>query len=388
MKRLPFDYAVRNLGRSRLRLAATIGGSALVVLLVVTAAAFVQGMRRSLTISPDSTNVILLASGSEESVERSQIGNSVPSHAIAGISGIREELGTQFVSPEIHMALVVSREAGNPEELRTVLRGVTPTAYLVHPQTEIIEGRAPRQGHDEIMVGQLTHEKMGISKSDLAIGESLWFDDRPWEIVGHFRAPGTVMDAEIWMPLTDLQMAANNEELSCVILTLDTAEFADVDAWTKTRLDLELVAISESEYYASLQRFYRPVQLMVWVTAALMALSGLLGGLNTLYAAFSARTREVGMLQSLGFPRRAIFLSILQESVLAASTGALMACVFSWVLLDGVAVRFSMGVFQLSVDSGATAAGLVAGVLTGIVGSIPPALRCLRLPIPSALKAT
>jgi len=40
---------------------------------------------------------------------------------------------------------------------------------------------------------------------------------------------------------------------------------------------------------------------MIWATAVLMALSGIFGGLNTLYAAFAARTRELGMLQSLGY---------------------------------------------------------------------------------------
>jgi hypothetical protein len=57
------------------------------------------------------------------------------------------------------------------------------------------------------------------------------------------------------------------------------------------------------------------------------------------------------------------------------------------VALDGLTVRFSMGVFGLVVDSAVLAAGLGAGLFLGIVGALPPAWRCLRLPINEALKA-
>jgi len=33
--------------------------------------------------------------------------------------------------------------------------GITPAAFLVHPQVRIVEGRAPQAGADELMVGAL-----------------------------------------------------------------------------------------------------------------------------------------------------------------------------------------------------------------------------------------
>ena len=70
MRTLPVDYEVRNLGRSPVRLALSLVGSALVVLLAIAAAAFVRGMGHSLVSSGSERNVILLGAGSEESVER------------------------------------------------------------------------------------------------------------------------------------------------------------------------------------------------------------------------------------------------------------------------------------------------------------------------------
>jgi putative ABC transport system permease protein len=196
------------------------------------------------------------------------------------------------------------------------------------------------------------------------------------------------MDAEIWLPLTDLQIATKREStLSCVIVTLDEARFADVDLFAKSRLDLEITAMEEDEYYASIAAFYAPIRIMILVTAGLIASGGILGGLNTMYAAFAARVREVGMLQSLGFTRPAIVLNLVEESVFAAACGALIAAALGLLLLDGLAVRFSMGAFALTIDPPVLLAGLLGGLVVGLVGAIPPAIRCLRLPITEALKA-
>ena len=387
MKLLPIDYAVRNLGRSPLRLVMSIAGSALVVLLVIAAAAFVRGMENSLSGSGSPRNIILLGAGSEESIERSEIKASAPSQLAATVPGIRTQLGQPFVSSEVHMALPVSITPGAVGTDQVVLRGVNAAAYLVHPQVRIVDGRAPEMGQDEVMVGALIASRLGLQPGQLAVGTTIYFEERPWKIVGRFDAPGTVMNAEVWVPLTDLMVAAKRETLSCVVVTLDDAEFEDIDAFAKTRLDLELVALTETSYYGQLVKFYQPVRAMVWVTAALIALGGVFGGLNTMYAAFASRVREIGMLQSLGFSRRAVVVSLMQESVLAALSGALIAAVLALLLLDGVAVRFSMGAFGLRLDAATLALGLLAGLVLGLAGAWPPAVRCLRLPITEALKA-
>lgn len=369
-------------------MAGIVGGNALVVLLIIAAAAFVEGMGASLSIRHDSRNVIVLGAGSEESAERSEISAAVPSLLAAAVPGIAQAAGEPFISPEIVSALIVRESAEAQEELRAVVRGIAPGAFLVHARVEIVEGRAPMAGANELLAGSLAADKLGLAAERLAVGQSLWFDGREWRVCGRMSARGTVMDAELWTALPDLMAAAKRDTLSCVVATLDTAEFADIDAFTKMRTDLELAALTEAEYYASLLRFYGPVRAMIWATAVLAALAGLLGGLNSMYAAFSARGREMAMLQSLGYPRRAIAFSLVQESLLAASIGLLGAAAAGWLLLDGLAVPFSMGVFQLHIGSRVLAAGAACAVATGLLGALPPAWSCLRPPIPEALKST
>jgi len=365
----------------------TVGSAALVVLLVLVAAGFVRGMRKSLRSTGQADNVMLLGAGSEDSVERSAIARGVETHLAAGIEGIKTTLGQAHVSPEVHMQVGLTTSPGGEEALPGTVRGFTAAAFLVHPNVHVARGRAPRPGTDEIMAGRLAATRMGLSADGLDVGQVVYFDQRPWKVVGVFEAGGTVTESEIWVPMDDLLIAAKRSTLSCVVVTLDTAEFDDVDLFTKQRLDLELAAMRETDYYDGLSVFYRPIRAVALVTAALVSLAGLLGGLNTMYAAFAARVREYGALQTLGFPRRAIVLSAVQESVLASCIGALVASAIGVTLLDGVAVRFSLGAFGLVVDSSVLIVGLLAGLILGVIGALPPVWRCLRMTIPTALKA-
>lgn len=389
MRQLPFEYAFRNLGRSRLRLVASLFGAAVVVLLVLASGGFVRGMSMMLTRATTlHENVMIMGSGSEEAVERSQIDSSVATIAASSIPGIKEVAGELYVSPEIHMGLPLRERADSEDDLNAVMRGVREAALLVHPEVEIVEGRFPRAGEEELMVGSLAATRLGVPDERLAIGETLYFDERSWEIVGRFSAPNTVMDAEIWVPITDLQIATKRESsVSCVVVSLEGGTYDDVDLFAKSRLDLEISAVREREYYSSIAAFYRPIRVMVMVTSALIASGGLLGGLNTMYASFAARVREIGMLQALGYTRPSIVLSLTEESLFASSVGTVIGIGLGLALLDGLAVRFSMGAFALNLDAPVVLAGIASGLFVGLVGAVPPAARCLRLPIPEALKS-
>ena len=381
MSGLPFEYAVRNLGRSPSRLAMSAGGSMLVVLLVIAAAAFITGMQKSLKVSGSPRNVLLMGAGSEESVERSEIKVRTASIAAASIREIDLVAGTEAVSPEIHAAIPVTTPGGGA--VNTLVRGVTPAAFLVHRRVRLDAGRLPRAGADEIAMGRLAAGGLG----DPGIGDRVVLDDRAFTITGVLGSDGGVVEGEIWMPLSDLMVLSQRDTLSCVVLRMQDTSATPAEIFASTRLDLELTAIPEVEYFASLDEFFGPVRLMVVATAILVAAGGVVGGLNTTYAAFASRVREIGTLRTLGYSRRAIVNNLLEESILMSSIGGVLAAGIALLLLDGLTVRFSMGAFGLSVGPAEIALGLGSGLLLGIVGALIPAVRCLRLPVPEALRA-
>lgn len=380
---LPFTYAVRNLFRSKTRLLQTVGGSAVVVLLVMASVSINHGMKRVLSASGSERNIILIGAGSEESIQRSEVAERTAGIAETGIAGIAETLGVRAVSSEIHYMNFLSLPDGRRSQ--GMLRGVTPQALRVHPEVRLVEGTFPAAG--QVMMGRLAWRKLGFSEHDLRVGGAIMLDGQELKISGVFAAPGTVLESEIWASLGDLRVLAKRESLSCVVVRLDDpADYPEADLFAKQRLDLELSALRESDYYARLSSFFKPLRAMTWITAGLIAAGAIFGGINTLYAAFASRVREMATLQAIGFGRGPLLISLIQESTLACLTGALLASIVAVTLLDGMTVPFSIGAFTMEIGPGVAIAGIITGLSLGLLGALPPAIRCLKPALPTALR--
>ena len=57
-----------------------------------------------------------------------------------------------------------------------------------------------------------------------------------------------------------------------------------------------------------------------------MAIGGVFGVMNTMFAAISQRTKDIGVLRILGFARWQILVSFFLESLLLALIGGLLGC--------------------------------------------------------------
>ncbi len=241
---LPLSYASRNLLRSPGRLLQMVFGSALVVALMCLAAAFDTGMARGLAASGDAHNVIILGAGSEDSVERSEVSAAVPGIIAASISGLVQVAGRPAVSPEVVYNGLLAPTGHAP--VRALLRGVTPMALSVHRGVRLTDGHLPGPG--EVLVGVRAATLLGCEESALALGRTLRFEGRDLTISGRFVAPGSVLEAELWLDLTELMTATKRTTLSGVVVRLGTADLGAVELFCAARLDLELSALREDAY--------------------------------------------------------------------------------------------------------------------------------------------
>ncbi|HAL14790.1 MAG TPA: ABC transporter substrate-binding protein, partial [Planctomycetaceae bacterium] len=167
----------------------------------------------------------------------------------------------------------------------------------------------------------------------------------------------------------------------------DDAAFSKLELFCRQRYDLELQSVAEREYYATLQRDYAPIRTLGWTMVGLISIAGLFAGLNTMFGAVIGRTREMAMLQAIGYSRRAIMLSVIQEGVLLGMGGAIIGALVSLLWIDGLAIRFTMGAFELKVDQIAVLAGCAAGFVMGLLGSLIPGVRAMKQDIVLGLKS-
>jgi hypothetical protein len=389
-RRLPFDYAIRNLGRRVLRTTLTGLSSALVAGLIVATAAFVRGLESTFAGAGQPDTAILLSTVSERDVVRSTVAAQVPDLVAASVPGIRQVHDVPAVSSEIHMATNLrlgptpAPGAADPE-LGAFVRGITSRAFVVHESVTLIEGRPPETG--EVIIGRLVAKQIGVPDEALQVGKQVRFEGGEFTIVGRFAAPGTTTEAEIWATLNDLRVRTRRDDSSVVFVRVEKpGDFGDLDLFAKRRLDLELQVIPSSLYYRELSDYFRPIRALAWAMAAIMAAAALFGGANTLNAAVQDRLRELATLRALGYSGFALVRSLATEALVLAAAGGLVGLFAARIFLSGSTVRIAMSAFSLKVDAVSILAGFGGVVLLGLFGSAPAATKVLRMPISSALK--
>src|SRR5258707_11909264 len=93
-----------------------------------------------------------------------------------------------------------------------------------------------------------------------------------------------------------------------------------------------------------------------------MAVGGVFGVMNTMFAAISQRIRDIGLLRILGYHRWEILISFFLESIAIALTGGSLGCVLGY-LANGRTAATILGdksvVLTLVVDGDTLVVGML-----------------------------
>src|SRR5262245_18115682 len=106
-----------------------------------------------------------------------------------------------------------------------------------------------------------------------------------------------------------------------------------------------------------------------------------------MYAMVAGRTREIAMLRTIGFSGRQILTGFVLESVLLSVIGGVLGCLAcqAWLSFVGStkdmfgANTFTTLAFQIRLTPLTIGVALLAVVLVGVIGALPPALRASRV---------
>ncbi|PIE25509.1 MAG: hypothetical protein CSA62_01040 [Planctomycetota bacterium] len=381
---LPFDHAIRNALRRPVRSGFVVLATALVTALLVGTSAFVRSLERSHLASAPAKTGILLSNSSLRDLVRSSMGRSVADLVAADVRGVVRIDGIPASSPEIHMGTKLRSGAGVSRN--GFVRGVTERAYLVHEALTVVEGRLPGPG--EALVGRLAARKCQAPDSEFRIGETIEIEGGRFEIVGRFAAPGSTLEAEIWVPLAELQSLAQRADVSGVFVRLQSDEDqAELSLFANRRLDLELVSIPAKQYYAEAASYFAPVLMLAWSMALLVGLAACVGGANLVLSAVQERQRELAVFRAIGFRGVALVFTVLEEVLVLSMMGALLGLFVARSLVAESSFGIAMSAFELQVDSASMLIGLIGILGIVVLGAVPALFRVLRLPVARALDA-
>ena len=386
---LPLSYPIRNLWRRPWRTAMTVGGIAVVVFAAVLMMSVCHGLFERLGSTGEPENLLAISRKGQNimfsSVEEVDLMSlwDLPGLAVGSD-------GLPLVSPELmHVSIVTiaDPDGGTSAQAPIRVRGVLPIAYAVHRSVEIVEGRLPENDF-ELLAGATAHVKLAVPAERLAVGQKVRFENKEWTVCGRFSAGGAMIESETWVQEQNLQTVLCRQTHSFVISRFESPDAAQAGLAQFERtgaVQRTFKAWAETAYY---REHTKSLTWVFWLSVSMVAavaLAGCLIGMNTMYTSIITRLKEIATLRVLGFPRRSVLWTTGLESAVMALMGG-VAGVLPGMLVNDLPMRFSHGAFYISVAPVVMLAGLALSLVIGLLGTLFPVFKGLRLGVADALR--
>jgi putative ABC transport system permease protein len=359
LQKLMDSLVLSNLAHRPARTAVSVAGIALGVLLVVFTVGLAHGLLRErgkreanigaeIMLRPPGT--IGLSGGQPFTIPLSHVAE------VARIPGVRAAVPIgQFLDKS---------DSGFGSRL---IEGIPFDQYAALNNLTIKEGRALQKG-DEVIVDAAWPQENGV-----AVGSTIQIFERPFKVVGIYEPPG---GGRIKIPLSAMQDQVGSENrCNTILVACDDPNQQDrVAALIREKFpDDQLIPTRELPelYMSSVPALNVFLKVVVAVAATISTLVILLA----MYTTVTERTRQIGILKSLGMSKRSIAWVIEQEAILVSVLGVGIG-----VLLMLLARFFVMRSTRLVVDVEAKwiIISLVVGLIGGSIGALYPAMRAAR----------
>ncbi len=358
---------IRNILRRPARSALTVAGVAVAVAAVVALVGIARGFEGSLRAVYESRGVDLMVIRAGSTQRFSSVLDEKLGEKIAAVPGVVQ------VSPGL--AEVVSSEDTDTSGI--VIQGM-PLGQGPLDQLNVVAGRRLALGDSRsVMLGKvLAH---GLGKS---VGQTVEImKGQAYRVVGIYDASNVFENGSMVMALGELQdfMGRKGEVTHFSVITgpKDRQSLESIAARIKA-LASNLDVLSTRQYIETSVEI-RTARAAAWLTSTIALVIGAIGMVNTMLTAVFERTRELAILQALGWQNRRIIQMILFEAVLLALAGAALGTLLAVGLTQSLSRLPEAGrLISGDVAPAVIVQGFVLALIVGVVGGIYPALRAIR----------
>ena len=359
LRKLADSLVLSNIAHRPARTAVSIAGIALGVLLVVFTVGLAHGVlrergRREAKIGAE----ILLRPAGTIGLSGAQSFTIPVAHAdeLEGVEGVR-------LAVPIGQSLDRS-DSGFGSRL---IEGIPFEEYRALTGLTIREGRGLDKG-DEVII-----DATWQNDNQAQVGATVIMYERPFRIVGVYEPPG---GARLKIPLSTMQDQVGSENRCNAILIAcnDPALQEQVAARIKEKFPDDQIIFTRDLpeiYLSSVPALNIFLKVVIGVAATISTLVILLA----MYTTVTERTRQIGILKSLGMSKASIAWVIEQEAILVSVLGVFIGVVLTMLLRVTVMRSTSLIV---DIEPKWIVISLVVGLIGGSIGALYPALRAAR----------
>ena len=359
LQKLADSLVLSNIAHRPARTAVSIAGIALGVLLVVFTVGLAHGMLRERGRREANINAeILLRPPGTIALSGAQSFTIPIEHA----AELKQIAGVRMAVP-IGQGLDRS-DTGFGSRL---IEGIPFDEYAALTGLRIREGRKLDKGDEVIIDGAWKNEHQ------VEVGSTIMLYERPFRVVGVYEPPG---GGRLKIPLASMQDQVGSENRCNAILIAceNPALQEEVAARIKDKFpDDQIIFTRELPeiYMSSVPALNVFLKVVIGVAATISTLVILLA----MYTTVTERTRQIGILKSLGMSKASIAWVIEQEAILVSVLGVFIGVLLT-LLLRATVMRSTTLI--VDIEPKWIAISLVVGLIGGSIGALYPALRAAR----------
>jgi len=394
---IPLSYNLRSLFVRKSATALTVLGIGATVAIFAGVLALQQGFVTMLSGKGREDVAVFLRPGATGETD-SQFRRDLGLKLIKQTPEIEQGPNGPMASMECYFAALKPRMDGG--SVNVPMRGVQPTTFEIREgEIRIIDGRNFTPGADEVIVGRKLTDRI----QNCRVGDVLQLNTTPYKVVGVFDHDGGFA-SEVWGDLDRFLATLDRYGPNRVIAKLSPGTvIGDPEApggaapgSLSARLadDTEVPAkvMSEKQFLLSQTRMLGGVLSFLGLAlASVMGVGAVLTAINTMLAAISARTSEIGILLSIGYRPFPIFIAFFLESIVLCLLGGVAGCLMA-LPFNGIETgtmngnTFSEVAFAFRVDAQVLTQAVIFSLVLGVLGGLWPALRACRMTPTQALR--
>jgi putative ABC transport system permease protein len=375
---VPLSYNLRSLTVRKVTTFATALGIALAVYVLASALMLSHGIERMMGDTGRADNAIVLSRGAgaelSSTIENDKVGLVLAKGEVA-----KDAQGQPLGVAELVVVLTMDK-LGTDGISNVSVRGVDSRALAFRDEVEIIDGRAPKPGTDEVMVGTKIRGRF----KGLELGQSFELrKNRASTVVGVFEAGGSVFESEVWADVDAMRAVFGRHGVasSMRVRLADPGRFDAFKLAVEEDKSLGLEVKREDTYYAEqsegMSGFIKALGIMI---AVFFSMGAVIGAMITMHASIANRRREIGTLRALGFSRPGILASFVFESVVLALVGGGIgvACAMAMGAVSFSMVNFatwSEVIFRFEPTGSVISTAFIFAAVIGVLGGFWPAMR-------------
>jgi putative ABC transport system permease protein len=252
-----------------------------------------------------------------------------------------------------------------------VIAGIDLPSYEALTPFHFLQG-GPFQGPNDVLIDDIIAKAKHIK-----IGDRM-------EILNHeFRVAGVVAPgkgARKFLQIGVLQdLNGSKDKASVFYLKLDNPNYADaVVAEIKKVTGLERYTVSSMAYYLSMltPNNYPMLPTFINVVIIISMVIGFIVIFQAMYTAVMERTREIGILKSIGASKVYIVNVILRETAMLALAGIVLGILIS--LGARVGISYRLPTLRVIVTGGWILKTTILAIIGAILGALYPAYRAAQ----------